>query len=98
MISLISVLIIGAQRYADAADESTCVINQQAIITAIISQANLREESLVEGIDYFIEPSYQETLQNIPDCPAIGSYSAFFDANTGQLVITCLEHGHGSSE
>ena len=98
ILALISVLLLGARIYLNRTIEVSCIVNQGAISTAIISQANLREEDLVEGIDYFTEPSFQEALENIPDCPAVGSYSAFLDPDTGQLVITCLEHGHGSSE
>ena len=91
---LITVLLYSTQAYVNAANRAACLVNQDAIAKAIISQANLSEQTLVPGIDYFLDADYQEAVGDIPDCPAVGSYSAILDPNTGELVITCLEHGH----
>ena len=92
---LVTVTVVGTQVYTNASNEAACVINQDTIRTAIIAQANLREERLVPGIDYFLDPDLQASFGGAPECPAIGSYTAFVDPDSGELVVTCIEHGHG---
>ena len=98
IIALIAVTLVGTQVYVDGARETSCIINQGTIHTAIVSRLNLREERLVPGVDYFLDPSIQEAFGTTPECPAVGGYTAIVDPDTGELVITCVEHGHGSSE
>ena len=98
LLVLVAITIIGAQVYVNGTRETACIINQSTIHTAIVSQANLNEEDLVPGVDYFSGLEFQEIFGDIPECPAVGGYTAFVDPDTGRLVITCVEHGHGSSE
>jgi len=94
LLTLITVLFIGAQAYKGAANRSSCILNIRNVQQGVRSDQNLKEKQpgdsgLVEseiygylGIEYLAKPT----------CPAGGTYD--FEAGThyppfGVLAIKC---------
>jgi len=92
LLSLISVLFIGARAWKKGADRAACILNIRNVQNAVRSYANMNNKnpedtvawkSLVVGTGLFVEKD--------PTCPGAGSYT-FADTTIpkiGVLAMTC---------
>lgn len=94
ILALIAITFAASRVYLDRSDEAACIVLQGTIGRVLISHANLEGIQLEPGIDYAQEPDFAEKLGFVPNCPAVGGYSAFLGPD-GELIIRCVEHGHG---
>jgi len=67
---------------------------QDKIRKLLESKSNLDNIKLEPGVDYCAEPEFKALFDEEMQCPEGGGYSAELDAESGVLIIKCLEHGH----
>ncbi len=95
LLTLISVLFIGANIYKKGADRAACILNIRNIHQAVRADQNLTNKAvgdLLTATDIFGAGKYLETT---PDCPADGgvyAMSANYPA-IGTVVCTCGTNG-----
>ncbi len=88
ILGLIGILFTGSSIYEAHANRSSCIMAQDQMRKAIIASANMRGETLESGVDYF------GTLEIPYYCPESGGiYTAIIDDASGELIITCIDHG-----
>jgi hypothetical protein len=91
---LIGILFSGSRIYASYAKRTSCVMFQDQIHKALVSDANLRGESFKPGVDYIAVAVISGVLEFPVACPdSGGSYTAIYDESDGELKVTCTDHG-----
>jgi len=102
ILTLVSVLFIGANAWKNGSDRVPCIVNLQNVQKGVRSFANLNGhnpgatvaglQSQVIGLGRFVEV--------MPECPGSGSYSSGGDVipNIGTLYFNCSLAGSGEHE
>ena len=91
LLSLISVLFIGAQAWKEGSDRSQCILNIRNAQTAGRSYQNMNQ--LAVGASYTASTSVYGTgkfLETAPTCPSAGTYTWTTTVPAvGTLFMTC---------
>jgi prepilin-type N-terminal cleavage/methylation domain-containing protein len=97
LLSLISILFVGAQAWKRGSDRTLCIMNIQSVQKGVRSFANLYGYSpgqSVTGLQIRVV-GLGKFVESTPACPSSGSYSygAIFGADTippvGELYMSC---------
>jgi prepilin-type N-terminal cleavage/methylation domain-containing protein len=89
LLSLISILFIGARAWKKGSDRAACVITIRNVQQMIRSYQNLNDEPFGATIDVFVIAN-EFQLSNIGTCPGGGDYDhAGTIPPVGTLVMTC---------
>ena len=99
LITLISVLFLGAQAYKEGADRSHCVLNIRNVQVAVRSYQNIYHLEPGDEINQTVLIGTNSGfLKSMPDCPGNGDYTLSVEIpDTGDLALDCsisgdLEH------
>ena len=90
LLSLISILFIGARAWKKGSDRAGCILNIRNVQQAVRGHANMREmaigDALVAATSIYGTSGYLKT----PACPALGAYTtAAVVPAVGTLYLTC---------
>lgn len=99
LLSLISVIFIGAQAWKRGSDRSTCILNIRNVQIAARSYQNMYQKeqgSTFDSADLLGDENY---LPVLPICPSGGNYEfAPTYPPIGQLFLSCDYAGHAPSK
>ena len=90
LLSLISILFIGARAWKKGSDRAGCILNIRNVQQAVRGHANMREmaigDALVAATSVYGTSGYLKT----PACPALGVYTTLAVVPAiGTLYLTC---------
>ncbi len=90
LLSLISILFIGARAWKKGSDRAGCILNIRNVQQAVRGHANMHELAIAATItpatDIYGTTGYMKT----PACPALGTYTTGTAVPAiGSLFITC---------
>lgn len=84
LLSLISILFIGARAWKKGSDRAGCIMNIRNAQQAVRSYANMYSVTAVPGTDLVGAGKFLETA---PKCPANGTYTVI---NTGTVTVPAV--------
>lgn len=98
LITLVSVLFMGAKAYKDGADRANCVVNIRNVQVAVRSYQNMNALAPGDDIDpaRLINPD-SGYLPDLPSCPSRGDYTLAQEIpKPGDLALICSVNKDGS--
>ena len=95
LITLISVLFLGAQAYKEGADRSNCVMNIRNVQVAVRCYQNIYHLDPGDEINQAVLIGDKSGfLKSMPNCPGDGDYTLTTEIpDTGQLALDCSIEG-----
>jgi type II secretory pathway pseudopilin PulG len=90
LLSLISILFIGARAWKKGADRAGCIMNIRNMQQAARSQANMYGVTIGDALNHTLLIGSGKFMSNAPTCPGAGSYGYTDTVPTvGGLYMTC---------